>query len=99
MFAVSRRRGFTLRDLFAATLVISIVLALLVAVLPRMRSRGPSMRNACINNIRQVGLALHNYHDVYKKFPVIAGECDNLFEQQRLHNGPIQLDRPHSPVH
>jgi hypothetical protein len=82
MFAVSRRRGFTLRDLFMTILVISIGLALLAAVLPRMRARGPSMRNACLNNIRQLGLALHNYHEVHKRFPVIAGECDNLFEQQ-----------------
>jgi hypothetical protein len=37
------------------------------------------MRNACINNMRQVGLALHNSHDVYKKFPVIS-DYDNIVQ-------------------
>jgi hypothetical protein len=92
MFAVSRRRGFTLRDLLAVILVIGIGLMLLMLALPRMNSGAPSGRNACINNMRQIGLALHNYHHVYKKFPTVAADCDNLFEQRIGHGSGSPID-------
>jgi hypothetical protein len=50
------------------------------------------MRNACINNMKQLVLSLHNYHDVYKKLPVIAGRCDNLFEQRIGQGSGADLD-------
>src|SRR5688572_18947109 len=80
MFALSRRAGFTLRDLLVVVFLIGVALALLG---PRMNgSRINTYRNHCVNNMRQLGLALQNYHDVYRKFPTIAGTCDNLLEQQ-----------------
>jgi hypothetical protein len=80
MFAVSRRRGFTLRDMVAVIALIGVALVLLPPIIYRPRIN--TMRNACINNMKQIVLAIHNYHDVFKKFPTVAGDCANLFDQR-----------------
>src|SRR5260370_743998 len=52
---------------FAALVVCGgVVIALL---LPQTSSREPARRSQCKNNLKQIGLALHNYHDVYGSFP------------------------------
>ena len=67
MFSRSRWRGFTLVELFVVIIVIAFLLFLL---LPFLHSnRGPARRAACVNNMKQVGLALHNFHDTRKCFP------------------------------
>jgi type II secretory pathway pseudopilin PulG len=52
-------------------IVVFVILLLLVAfLLPSVRSaREPARRNACLNNLKQIGLALHNYHDKHGHFP------------------------------
>jgi prepilin-type N-terminal cleavage/methylation domain-containing protein len=60
-------RGFTLVEAIVCVGVIGVLIALL---LPAVRSARPAARrNACVNNLKQIALALHNYHDVYKAFP------------------------------
>ena len=63
----SARRGLTLVELLFVLAIISLLIAL---CMPATRSaRGPARLSQCRNNLKQIGLALHNYHDAYGSFP------------------------------
>lgn len=62
------RRGFTLIELLVVIAIIAILIALLLPAV--QQAREAARRSSCKNNLKQYGLALHNYHDVYGMFPI-----------------------------
>jgi len=70
------RRGFTLIELLVVIAIIAVLIALL---LPAVQAAREAARRAqCINNLKQIGLALHNYHSANNAFPpakIYAGSC------------------------
>ncbi len=65
---VSRRRGFTLIELLVVIAIIAILIALLLPAV--QQAREAARRTQCKNNMKQIALASHNYHDVYNCFPI-----------------------------
>lgn len=62
-----QHRGFTLIELLVVMAIIAVLIALLLPAV--QQARESARRSACKNNMKQLGLALHNYHETYNTFP------------------------------
>ena len=64
------RKGFTLIELLVVIAIIAILIALLLPAV--QQAREAARRSTCKNNMHNIGLALHNYHEIHGTFPPAA---------------------------
>src|SRR5437762_1897868 len=64
----SHRRGFTLIELLVVIAIIAVLVALLLPAV--QQAREAARRSQCRNNMKQIGIASHSYHETYNQFPM-----------------------------
>ncbi len=91
----NRRHAFTLIELLVVIAIIAILVALLLPAV--QQAREAARRSSCKNNLKQIGLALHNYHDTHNTFPpggIHSGTAANqvgwtVFILPNIEQGPL----------
>ncbi len=84
---MSRRRGFTLIELLVVIAIIAMLVAILLPAV--QQAREAARRSSCKNNLKQMGLAIHNYHDTYNTLP--PGSVDITQDNGSLWSWPALI--------
>ncbi len=80
------RRGFTLIELLVVIAIIAILIALLLPAV--QQAREAARKSQCKNNLKQIGLALHNFHDTHDYFPPAHGIPETATDATTGRSGP-----------
>lgn len=82
MLVLRRRPAFTLVELLVVIAIIGVLVGLLLPAV--QAAREAARRMSCQNNLKQIGLALHNYHDTNRRFPIGADSINCLSWRVRI---------------
>lgn len=91
MIRIRKKFGFTLIELLVVIAIIAILIALLLPAV--QQAREAARRTQCKNQLKNLGLAVHNYHDVYTMFPM-STNSDGSLDPPSAGSNPPSIDSP-----